>query len=1665
MERNVELTPFRRFASRMVYRLGFVKMLILVGLLGAAVPAQGQTFKVGSFAKSTGGAPVAQQVTHNLGVTPNALILWTNGNTNESFAGSFNFSIGMTDGTTSYSTAAASQDNVTTSSASRRMAAKALTIVQWGAVTLAEADLQSWDTSNFTLNWTTNNGTAYVIHYLIIGGDVSAKVLNWQMATATGNQSVTGIGFQPDVVIHAHSGSGNLAMGTSGTNAGIGLGVMDKNGNQWASEIFSVDAAATSDAQRGQQTNAALFALNNALTVTKKASYVSMDADGFTINYSTANANAAQVISLALNGVKVKAGNFLKSTGGAPASQSVTGVGFTPGALFLASFQDVTQANPVANTRGGIGAGDGTTEGSSAVTDTDALGTTSVHAIDKTSKVFMKVNNDTPAINAEADISSMGSDGFTLNWTTNDAVATQMLYLALGSFQSFGYMKPITIDRTKVGVTGTAPTTLSDFPLLINCADANLATTANGGHVTNANGYDIVFRSRDDAICGGAGTAPCQLDHEIEKYTATSGLLTAWVRLPSVNTNTAASDTIIWVYYGNPDVTSSMENKSGVWDHDTYYKLVTHMRDNPDTSHVADSTQNANNGTKTGAGNPAVTTSGQISDAQTFNGTTSYINAGSAASIDNIFTSGGTAEAWIYPTGWGEGSYGRIYDKANTDTNGWAFYVNNIDVTGSLTFVHVGSTNYSKWITAASTITLNSWNHVAVTFNKSNINNTPLVYINGQSKSLTKPQSATGSYATDASYSVYIGNNPGQTRTFAGRIDEAHLSTTTRSADWIITEYNNQSAPCSFYSSGSEQAAPPTLISLVSFTATNYSGVVQLKWKTGYEVSNLGFRVYREDRGKLIQLTKPLIAGSALFSHRNAPLTSGRSYTWKDVVGDAQAPVRYWLEDVDVKGKSTWHGPVTPENGGPEMPQGVQAALLSSLGKEASRSQGADAIWREEGPGKGKTLFAEGDPAELMPLPETMEAATVTSGNLNVQWDLAGKAAIKILVKQDGWYRVRQPELLQAGLSAGVDPRYLRLFAEGNEQPMVVYGQTDRKFDAGDWIEFYGTGLDTASTDTRVYWLVADNKIGKRVTVVKGTGGRSTARSYSTTVELREKLIHWAGLLNGDAENFFGSVVSTEADEEVLTLNHVDVGASGSAVLELGLQGVTEGGHQVRVQVNGTDVGTVTYSDESVGAGKFTLPQALLRSGDNVVGLVALNGEDDVSLVSYVRMTYWHTFEADGDVLRMTVAGNQAVTVEGFSSGGIRVLDVTNPLSVQEVTGTVAAKGTGYAVTVGIPGAGTRRVIVLTDGQIRAADGVRGNVASSWNSQVAGADVVMVTHGDFIDALKALKEEDQAEGYTVAVVNVEDVYDEFSYGEKTPQGVRDFLLRAQGQWKKKPRYLVLVGDASFDPRDYLGFGDVDYVPTKLVDTEYLETASDDWFGDFNGDGVSEIAVGRISVRTAAEAAAQVGKIVGYKQAVRVKGPVEGWTKRMVLAADQDTAFDFGVASDQLLWQIPSTMTVREIFRGQMDDATARSSILQSLSDGVLLMNYLGHGSVEVWRGDLLTSEDAAGLSNGTRLPFLVSMTCLNGMFDDVYTECLAEALMKAPNGGTVGVWASSGLSEPERQAVMNMELYRQLFGTNQTVGEAILKAKGTVRNMDIRRTWILFGDPTLKLRF
>jgi hypothetical protein len=350
------------------------------------------------------------------------------------------------------------------------------------------------------------------------------------------------------------------------------------------------------------------------------------------------------------------------------------------------------------------------------------------------------------------------------------------------------------------------------------------------------------------------------------------------------------------------------------------------------------------------------------------------------------------------------------------------------------------------------------------------------------------------------------------------------------------------------------------------------------------------------------------------------------------------------------------------------------------------------------------------------------------------------------------------------------------------------------------------------------------------------------------------------------------------------------------------------------------------------------------------------------------------------------------------------------------------------------------------------------NAPSTLNASKNGADMVIITNKAFANAAATLKAARDAQGISTTIVDVQNVYDEFSYGAHGPEGIRAFLQRTKTSWAKAPHYVVLLGHASADPRNYLGLGSFDFVPTKLVPTAIVKTASDDWFADFNDTGLAAMAIGRIPVRTAAEADAVIGKIV------RRSLPQDAWAKRVELVADRTT---FGVSfdreTDQLAPLVPSTLTTHRIsFQTSSDPTTA---VTNAFNNGALLINYVGHGSVEVWSSYILTSGAAEALTNGDKLPFVVTMNCLNGYFHDPYTESIAEALMKNAGGGAVGVWASSALTPPNEQLRVDRELLRQFFGaSSQSVGDAVLKAKQVTTDPDVRRAWILFGDPSMKLK-
>jgi Peptidase family C25 len=842
-------------------------------------------------------------------------------------------------------------------------------------------------------------------------------------------------------------------------------------------------------------------------------------------------------------------------------------------------------------------------------------------------------------------------------------------------------------------------------------------------------------------------------------------------------------------------------------------------------------------------------------------------------------------------------------------------------------------------------------------------------------------------------------------------------------------------------SSGAECAAP-SAVDLVNFAvAADPRGNVLLEWKTGYEISNLCFNIYRDSGGKRTRLNSSLIGGSALLAGARTPFTAGFSYAWMDALASPKELPAYWLEDIDASGKTVMHGPVSPVAVS-NLPPQSQSLMLSQLRSNAP----------------GATI----ENVSVVSSNTQGKTARVSSQNLQTQWDVAAKPGAKIVINKAGWYRVTQAELVAAGFDVTKDPRYLQLFVDGTEMPLIVNGGLKGRLEPTDSIEFYGQALNTPSTNQRTYYLLNGAQAGRRVNVLPlGKGDQTRRLSFSSVVERRDRSLYFPSLNNGEAENWFGAVIYSTPFNQTLTLRQVNADAPSDAILEVALQGLGSSSHLVQVQVNGQDAGSLVFDGQLHQVSQFTVSQRLLQEGTNTVTLTATGGSSDFSVIDWLKLSYAHRFVADQNSLLFTGLAGEAVQVSGFTTPGVRVFDLTDEANPTELKSDVELQDKLYRVTVVPQGGGERVLLAVSDKALERAAQVVPQVPSSWHVASQGADVVMITHGSLRSALEPLLQVRKQQGYAVAVVDVEDVYDEYSYGQHSAQAIQDFLAQVKN-WKRAPRFVLLVGDASYDPKNYLGLGENDLVPTKVIWTNTFKTASDDWLADNNGDGIADLAIGRLPVRTVAQAQTVVSKIVSYEQATQTNG--------VVMVADLAGEYDFEAASLAVEQTLPVGMSVQEIYRSRMDDGTASQAIINAINRGPKLVNYAGHGSSSVWRGNLLTTDSVGLLTNQQALPVVISMTCLNGLFNDPRVNSLSETLLLSAQGGAIAVWASSAQTVAGAQELVDQEMVRQLFnGTNTkgqslTIGEAAMRAKAVAHNEAVIQSWILLGDPLVRLR-
>lgn len=304
------------------------------------------------------------------------------------------------------------------------------------AATVLSADFVSMDSDGFTINWTKVDGGSRIVNYMCLGGTdlTNAKTGQFTQKTSTGSQAITGVGFQPDSIILFRdrlTGTAPPSAANSAPRNTIGFGV-SASARGFNASHFADPSGVTFVAKGYQRTNEIIGAVANAGALDSEADLTSLDSDGFTLNWSTAS-SAVYVFYIALKGGKFAIGSFNQPTSNG--SQAITGVGFQPTGLILTSDNQAASTSIQANTRFSLGMGSSSTQrGHIWHGGTDGTITSVVNGdLDRANIIKCLTEGASVTTNSAADLTSLDSDGFTLNWGTTDATARQVLYFAVGN--------------------------------------------------------------------------------------------------------------------------------------------------------------------------------------------------------------------------------------------------------------------------------------------------------------------------------------------------------------------------------------------------------------------------------------------------------------------------------------------------------------------------------------------------------------------------------------------------------------------------------------------------------------------------------------------------------------------------------------------------------------------------------------------------------------------------------------------------------------------------------------------------------------------------------------------------------------------------------------------------------------------------------------------------------------------------------------------------------------------------------------------------------------------------------------------------------------------------------------------------------------------------------
>ncbi|HXH76823.1 MAG TPA: C25 family cysteine peptidase [Bacteriovoracaceae bacterium] len=778
-----------------------------------------------------------------------------------------------------------------------------------------------------------------------------------------------------------------------------------------------------------------------------------------------------------------------------------------------------------------------------------------------------------------------------------------------------------------------------------------------------------------------------------------------------------------------------------------------------------------------------------------------------------------------------------------------------------------------------------------------------------------------------------------------------------------------------------------------------------------------------------------------------------------------------------------------------------------------------------------KYLKLKINPLRLNPVTQAINSATKIILDIGLDgddWDVVAPSVnsqigpyavsntLKIDYNRDGVYQIAYNDFIDSkveGPFKNTPTNLWRLYYKNVEIPLEI--QSGGNFLAGDYIRFYVPF--TKELDSKTNQLIlspvdvsASAGIPMRMESIDAnpTGmleSNEVLSVFTKTIEQNLKYVDGISLGDGLDHFFYKELISFAGLDTLSTtiaLPEIDINNPENVEIKYHLRG-RKGifdlpvKHHLTLWMAGVIEDEVTFDSNERQVVSFYVPTDRFIVGNNtfelkIPGTYASATDYDFVLIDKIEVVYNGYRQSTGGLSSFSMLdSNRAHFLGNFNTSAINGYDITLPLEPKKLSN----------ISITTPDAGVTYDAKFFANQIVASDNMKyfifqtsagllkpaalslnAGIETSLKDSTNAADLIIYGDENLIKAAEDLIERRRDQGLVVMTVTPAQVYGEFSHGIQRSRALKDFINTSLANWTKAPKFLLILGDGTYDPKDYNVAGllnneksvlEKGTLPAPLISGRFVDFSSDNFFVTSNVSHIPRLSVGRLPTNDPDKIKSYVDKVINYESGK--SAPVAN-LRKITFIADAETGNyeKFNELSQSMMSQASGyTNTLYDRTEiGSM--AATKARINTEFSDGPLLISLLGHGAFDRF-GDNIFNVTDAGLLNNPVLPIVSTWNCESAYFydaDKTY-KSLGEELIFNPDGGAIVFMGSTTQTTPPAQAKLANNFFTQLStATNRPwtgvrFGDLLYQAKISVGDgnyeKDIINSFSIIGDPSLML--